>query len=49
LTYVAGYATLPPDLRRRLLTCIAFLYDNREAALDETLQKEFVGRRVFML
>ncbi len=49
LTYVAGYPTLPFDLRRQLLSCIAFLYDNRESSLDEALQKEFVGKRVFML
>lgn len=49
LTYVAGYTTLPPDIRRRLLTCIAYLYDNREASLDDTLKREFAERRVFML
>lgn len=49
LTYVAGYPTLPPDVRRRLLTCIAYLYDNREASLDDTLKREFAERRVFML
>lgn len=49
LTYVAGYTTLPYDIRRRLLSCIAYLYDNREANLDDTLKKEFAERRVFML
>ncbi|MGH2478512.1 MAG: head-tail connector protein [Ktedonobacteraceae bacterium] len=50
LTYVAGYTTLPPDIRRALLRLIAWWYQNREgeqppANIDEL----FVGKRVFML
>ncbi len=49
LTYVAGYATLPFDIRRKLLKLISFMYDNREAEIPDSLQAELAGNRVMML
>jgi hypothetical protein len=49
LTYVAGYPTLPFDIRRKLLKLIAFLYDNRGAPIPAELDAELISNRVFML
>lgn len=49
LTYVAGASAMPYDIRSALKRCIAFLYDNREAAIDDAIDREFASRRVFTL
>lgn len=49
LTYVAGYTTLPPDIRRALFRLIAFWYQNREDEPPQSIDEAFVGKRVFML
>ncbi len=50
LTYVAGYSTLPPDLRLGLLQYIAWKYDNRQGEVPPTeIMDLFMGNRVWVL
>lgn len=50
LTYVAGYPTLPPDLRRALLRLVTFWYNNRgDERPPEDIDQLFVSKRVWML
>jgi len=50
LTYVAGYTTLPPDLRLGLLQYIAWKYDNRQGEVPPTeIMDLFMGNRVWVL
>ena len=50
LTYVAGYTTLPPDLRLGLLQYIAWKYDNRQGEVPPSeIMDLFMGNRVWVL
>ncbi len=50
LTYVAGYSTLPPDLRLGLLQYIAWKYDNRQGEVPPSeIMDLFMGNRVWVL
>ncbi len=50
LTYVAGYTTLPPDLRLGLLQYCAWKYDNRQGEVPPTeIMDLFMGNRVWVL
>ncbi len=50
LTYVAGYTTLPPDLRLGLLQYCAWKYDNRQGEVPPSeIMDLFMGNRVWVL
>src|SRR6266571_3859809 len=50
LTYVAGYTTLPPDLRLALMQYIAWKYENRLAEdMPAELMNAFIGRKTWVL
>jgi hypothetical protein len=50
LTYVAGYTTLPADLRLGLLQYIAWKYDNRQGEVPPSeIMDLFMGNRIWVL